>query len=299
MTTEISAEKYTVDANSKLGMIFSGVAATEPDNRAYQFPADNQSAHSYTPASGNELTGRAMILNRMAAYATTLIASLTNNAGVVLINIAGSQRFEFRCHGLNTPIAGCDVMPLDQARQCPSIGNGITITSAQSLTVTVTPAQAYPTYWTFSAIGLVGGALSAQKQSVVTNSTTAGQQIFSFTPPATFTLLSWSLSCVPLGIPFCTSMISLNDQKLFADFWQQDAGVPTPINPHCYAGCGMGVIVLPIGGLVFTEEDKIEAYFGAQTIGGLYSYTTIIGDLQAVAAGGGGMRMAGHGGLAA
>lgn len=300
MTTVISAGKYTVNANSKLGAIFSGITNTEPDSRANPFPGENQLAHTYTPAASTEVTGKSLILNRCSPWVGTAIGSTTGNAGVVLISVGGTQRFEFRAHGNTQVVAGSEAMPLEQSHQCPTIGNGITVTSAQTLLVTVTPGQVFPMYWTFSVLGLLGTTLTTQKQSVVTQAVTAGQTIFTYTPPSNFTWLSWSLSAVMLNTPYCTQSVRVNDTKLFQGYWQTDPNVPLPIEPNCYAGPGMGVICLPIGGIVFTEQDEIDSYFGAQTIADLYSYTTIFGDSQPVAgASGGGIRLAGHGGLAA
>ena len=281
--------KLTASAPSQVGD-----GGLRLDGLAYQSTPERPEGvlvWAYTVATGEKLTMKSLAMWLYnAVFATGQATGAAINGAVWKIRQGTTDKLEGRLHAWpimgNTPGADeCQVYGYN-CNQRLNFGDGITLTSSDTLNVTVTPdaANAGVAYFA-TAIGALAGTPAVQKGILVPSATTADQAVLSYTPPSDFTLYSVTIEAVCFGSAVIAgARLEVNGMTALE---LPPLGMAEG-DPVFNGSSGDGVIWIPMEGIEFKDGDRLALYAHPFVNAGHVVAAQLAGSSEAYGSGGSG-----------
>jgi len=184
------------------------------------------------------------------------------NTGVAKVFLDSTAYSELRIQGqsqhLITAPTGWHDLTGDAypANGVGSFMGGLTITSAQTVSIRVTPLSATQTAWNCTIWGTLAGALVTNKARFLSYATTADQVALTYSPPSDFKLLGYNITGGVIGHVsgwHITEFAGL--QSLDMGYMGMDDTTTVPMGPNITFGAG--AVWINTWGMKFYPGDSI------------------------------------------
>jgi len=213
------------------------------------------------------------------------------DAGVVKIRLDAADKWEAKVLCGAEPLSGIGgdetVQPFYNQSQQPNLGNGITVTSAQTIAITVTPtvaALAAGCWYFATLIGKLGTTPTIRTGGLTPDATTADQTIVTYTPPSDWKMLGWTVDVDASG-SVVTGALRLELDG--ATIWESGPCGMSEMDPmfNRDATPGSGGIWIPTGNMVLYEGQRLALYAQPWTQAGHKIGVQLVGTSTALGGG--------------
>jgi len=245
----------------------------------------------YTVPANNRFTAKALTFV-VPKRASNPVQSGGANGGLYTFKLNGNDILKTR--GVAYAITsgtGFDEMHLPNARQNFSFGDGITLTSSDTISLVYNDqiAAGNAAYNVcMQLVGIENGAPVFHKFNTMVAATfNTDVTYWSYTPAATFTLRALVLGSMPLfGTPYAARVgVAVDGNECIPGVYLgqhiencvQDGG-------RALGGYGMGVVTMPLWGMKLSEGQRLGMWYVADKYADCNVAAMIAGDVEAIGA---------------